>query len=250
MAAQQAIAMPAMLAKEAKKLDSRVPAIVRLDMRVPLMQGAVRDAVQLMARRWEEGDARKTTGRALKAIRHEQTQDDIQKGIQTHLPSDDISATLTGNSMQAMLEPNVFAVAQAKESVNHEKGFLASVRVLHGGTRTIVMAPMLDVIEVFSEVHGKDANKTNANVRDFFATMNAEQVKRVASRGRLYHGSASKGDAIFTPSGFVLLERIGKSEDCVGIKLPLVFTDCVSVPEISFPTFRLCCEAQCDPVRL
>eukprot|EP00971_Amphidinium_carterae_P053990 1062831-Amphidinium_carterae.1 len=38
-------------------------------------------------------------------------------------------------------------------------------------------------------------------------------------------GTSTRGDLMYVPAGYICIEKIGKSADCTGVRLPLVFPE-------------------------
>eukprot|EP00971_Amphidinium_carterae_P040348 791950-Amphidinium_carterae.2 len=124
-------------------------------------------------------------------------------------------------------EPALFTITQCKESVSHEKHFLASARSIHAGARTVVAARMTRVFELMTEKRESGGKEpTDTNLRDYFAGMDSEQYKRLAQPCVLFCGISNKGELLFMPCGFVVCELIDKASDCFGLRVPMIFTQC------------------------
>ena len=237
--------MAALLQRELKEFVYSEPCILRMDAQSPFFTGHVKDSVDVFTKKWAESEERRAAGRVLKSLRTPVLQDIIWKSLQDGLlaaakaPSlPPLSASARGLDAAAILEPAVFGIGQGKESVSHEKHFLASARLLHQGQRTVVAAPITAVLDLMAEedvllesqaprgasgsvCSEKAALKpTDALVRDFFATASSESLHALASEGQLFHGSAAKGDLIYA-------ERVGRA-DCFGVRVPVLFQDCES----------------------
>ena len=104
---------------------------------------------------------------------------------------------------------------ETQPSVEFEN--LATLRYQCHCTRNLIMAPFADMAKFMAEKHQiADKSITPHRASLFMQMMDSAKLSEYVKSHRLYCGSVSTGEVLYTPIGFCCVERIGRDLDATG----------------------------------
>lgn len=123
-------------------------------------------------------------------------------------------------NLQQALVPIMYAIAKNRETCSAETGHLATLRLMLRGTRKVLLAstehlwkylaeevklPMINAKKIYAWFK----SSTPENLKSFTLAFPEQEV--------LYNGTVGVHDVLYTPPGWIFMERVANS-DVVGVK--------------------------------
>ena len=125
-------------------------------------------------------------------------------------------------ALRHALHPQEYAIAKSNETSTMEYGFMATFRVATEGTRTLVVARALDVVQFLEKAGESAANIPPQRVYAFLKGGTSEQLAQFAAGApaipKLYYGTTGPNDLTYMPAGWAFAERAGKQKDIMGVR--------------------------------
>lgn len=128
--------------------------------------------------------------------------------------------TAESESLERTMELNAFAVAKDQTKNSCEQDSLATLRFQARGTRKVFMTRAEDMIKYMVEVRKMPASVvTPSRASVFMKVMDKHAIAEYASQYALFHTTVAAQDVLYTPIGYLLVERTLQGCDIVGFCL-------------------------------
>ncbi|CAK0874664.1 unnamed protein product [Prorocentrum cordatum] len=175
---------------------------------------ALTEMANAFAPKFQSSRLRTTDGRAEKPIKG-----DAVKNAMSVLHAVVLdSPHLPFEKMHAELQPAVFGICKAMETVSIERGRCPSLRVHTQGCRQVVAASCAS-LRSFMERNGMSQVGPD-HLLSFFKGMAKESIDAfLSSGGRLCHTMVSSGEGVVIPFNFVFAEKVISTSDALGVRL-------------------------------
>ena len=123
------------------------------------------------------------------------------------------------------IAPTSFGIAANFEKPSAEKDFLACMRLTWKGIRSIIMAPLPEVISYLASKSQVDLADINmAKVYSSFISLSAEALTELAGQAKLWTATCGPQDLLLIPAGVLVAERV-LDADVYGIRKGFIFEE-------------------------
>ena len=137
------------------------------------------------------------------------------------VPDGTVPAFVNDVAYQKLFEPQVFAVARGKESVNQEPYHLATLRLGFLGSREVIAVNTMSFMKWMQQNDAGRKMPVMKELREFVKQCTAETMtKYIQSAGpnAFYRATVGPQDVFYSPPGWTIGDRIGKGADFYGVR--------------------------------
>ena len=143
-----------------------------------------------------------------------------------------------------------FGIARNFDGVTNEGGFFCGWRWGYRGSRSVVLVPAFDVLEVMRAVKGEALYDLH-EVKKFLHGISNAALTALSAKGRLYFaGTLGERDAVWVPFGYLVAERVSTDTDFIGIRVGYVLAGQAAVMQEFAKSLALCTGKPAPPVLL
>lgn len=137
-------------------------------------------------------------------------------------PADVVPSEVLPEKIQTSMKASVFGIARNTEHVSFEKDFLGTLRLGLVGTRTVVTAAVLDMVQLM-EKRKVETPYSQDKLYEYFKNLNSDGLQYLAGEGMLWVCTVGAGDMLYIPPTMIVAERSSAQADFYGIRASYVF---------------------------